>query len=496
MAVDPKYDPQDMESLLFHKEFFELVEEEKDFAMEHVDSEQEYADMRATLLNIKVAMSDEEELVPTIGIKEKLMGEFGEQGSGKVVWLSSVGSALFPKEKKLYQMPAFQAGIAAMIIIAAVFFYWDNIPTTTDGSGEDMVKLEKDEGKMEQQKNQLTDGKDKEKEVNRKTSESGEVDIAGPKVNEREADLADVRSLDRETTGKKFNDASEVEKLLEKNESTEGLVIGGEIEETANVLAKVTSESVTTDPASTVSSDFFNGVPSEEVDDISIATSPSPVVVNDLAKTEEVATAGMGYGDESKADAYKVTLDSTTHYDIATNTRNQDDYSRADTASFYSNELAAGIFAGATGTTGTTNNLEDAETTTTATTTVPTDNDALAMSGERTTNSSGGVAKGEKADEAEIADEIAMVEADKKVDNARFKDVAKPKKEAAKSKTKFETMSTTEPGRDASGSTSTTFASGRLDSAPGVFAEIAEASRKSRPVSKDKALIEILHTAF
>ena len=47
-----KYDPEDLESLLLNKRFNELYPEEKEFVLRHMDSAEEDASMRKTLLSI------------------------------------------------------------------------------------------------------------------------------------------------------------------------------------------------------------------------------------------------------------------------------------------------------------------------------------------------------------------------------------------------------------------------------------------------------------
>ena len=49
-----KYNPDDIEQLLSTKSFEELSSGEKEFAMTQIDSEQEYQELRNTLLSINL----------------------------------------------------------------------------------------------------------------------------------------------------------------------------------------------------------------------------------------------------------------------------------------------------------------------------------------------------------------------------------------------------------------------------------------------------------
>ncbi|NNE56464.1 MAG: hypothetical protein HKN32_10615, partial [Flavobacteriales bacterium] len=85
-----KYDPEDIESLLLHKEYVELYPEEKKFVLEHMDSIEEYDSMRKTLLSIQQTEGPGR-IEPREGMKEALLAEFAsERRGGFVIWLNSL----------------------------------------------------------------------------------------------------------------------------------------------------------------------------------------------------------------------------------------------------------------------------------------------------------------------------------------------------------------------------------------------------------------------
>lgn len=119
MRARNSYDASDLDALLFEKAFFELDEHERAFVMEHVSSEQEYEDMRKTLLNIDASFASEELLTPSPKVKEELLSAFAEEGKkkGMVIWLNSAAPLFFPQNKSFIRQPGFQVAIAAMLVI-------------------------------------------------------------------------------------------------------------------------------------------------------------------------------------------------------------------------------------------------------------------------------------------------------------------------------------------------------------------------------------------
>lgn len=91
MKFESKYDPEDIESLLLHKQFHELYPEEKEFVLRHLENEQEYESMRSVLMELKNISSNDEWLEPDASIKKNLMREFSsEKKSRFVIWLNSL----------------------------------------------------------------------------------------------------------------------------------------------------------------------------------------------------------------------------------------------------------------------------------------------------------------------------------------------------------------------------------------------------------------------
>lgn len=117
MRSQEKYDPEDIESLMLHKQFHELYPEEKEFVLRHLESEDEYESMRSILIEIKDSFSNEEGLQPDRRIKSNLMKEFSTSNQrGITIWLNS----LFVSDTPFYKRPATIA--LAAIFVGVLFF--------------------------------------------------------------------------------------------------------------------------------------------------------------------------------------------------------------------------------------------------------------------------------------------------------------------------------------------------------------------------------------
>lgn len=120
----PKYDPTDIESMLQNKAFDELNTAEKEFALQHVGSPEEYTSMRDFLLNIRSSFQSEEVIEPSVDIKNNLMEEFTRIHSTdkkRSVW-SGFLESLFPSGKSIFLSPGFQIATLAVVIFGVGLF--------------------------------------------------------------------------------------------------------------------------------------------------------------------------------------------------------------------------------------------------------------------------------------------------------------------------------------------------------------------------------------
>lgn len=115
-----KYDPEDIESLLLHKQYNELFEDEREFVLQYIGSEEEYESLRKTLFELHDAPEREEWLEPDPSIKTALLAEFAsEEQSGFKVWLNNLfaGINLDWLRRPAFALPFATACIAVVLVV-------------------------------------------------------------------------------------------------------------------------------------------------------------------------------------------------------------------------------------------------------------------------------------------------------------------------------------------------------------------------------------------
>lgn len=129
-----KYDPEDLEFLILHKQFNELYAEEKAFVLQHIESEEEYNELRTTLFILYDQSREGEMLEPDPSIRESLMAEFGsEKKGGFRVWLNSV----YISDRPWHKQPVVRLALAACLTGLALIFFWpENRPADMAAKNE------------------------------------------------------------------------------------------------------------------------------------------------------------------------------------------------------------------------------------------------------------------------------------------------------------------------------------------------------------------------
>lgn len=123
MKKSYQYDPEDIESLLMHKQFNELYPEEKEFVLRHVEGEDEYESLRSTLFMMHDLASNDEWIEPDASLKKELMREFArEEKKGFVIWLNSLFA--FTQEGPLWrQRTAMRYALGGALVLAGIGFF-------------------------------------------------------------------------------------------------------------------------------------------------------------------------------------------------------------------------------------------------------------------------------------------------------------------------------------------------------------------------------------
>lgn len=116
-----KYDPEDIESLLMHKQFNELYPEEKEFVLRHVAGQEEYESLRSTLFLMHDTVNTDDWQEPDPVIKANLMREFaGEEKKGFFIWLNSLFAMPTMPEIVWYRKPAVRYAFASLVLLFGV----------------------------------------------------------------------------------------------------------------------------------------------------------------------------------------------------------------------------------------------------------------------------------------------------------------------------------------------------------------------------------------
>ena len=118
MMEDRNRSKMDVEFYLLNREYNELNSDELAIVNEHVESEQEFNEMKAVLMGVGNFFKEEKELEPNSAIKAALLKEFDKQQPARAYWLNGIFVSLFPKEKSVFQKPGMQLiGLAASVLL-------------------------------------------------------------------------------------------------------------------------------------------------------------------------------------------------------------------------------------------------------------------------------------------------------------------------------------------------------------------------------------------
>jgi|TARA_B110000438_G_C15735010_1_gene615930 hypothetical protein len=138
------YSENDIEYYLLNKEYIELNSVERAFVSKEINSEEQYNELKKLFSSFNNNSIAKNTIEPNSTIKTNLIAEFKQHNNQNKIWLNSVFTGLFPKEKKIISMPGTQlVGIAAsLLIIITIYtnYEFNNNPSTLTLS-EDQVNI-------------------------------------------------------------------------------------------------------------------------------------------------------------------------------------------------------------------------------------------------------------------------------------------------------------------------------------------------------------------
>ncbi len=121
MERPERYDPEDLEHLMLERSFDELLEEERAYALRHLESRAEYERMRALLHHVRDGKSAQAPLDADPAVRERVLQAFRAQQLPQwQIWLNSVGGFLLPARPSSYWRPVLALGTVAALIFGSL----------------------------------------------------------------------------------------------------------------------------------------------------------------------------------------------------------------------------------------------------------------------------------------------------------------------------------------------------------------------------------------
>jgi hypothetical protein len=111
---------KEVEDIIRNKAYYELSNGERESVAEYAQNEEEYNNMQWFLTGTTAAFGAAK-VEASPGLKKGVMEHLTEAKKKKGFWLNSVGVFMLPTNKKFYQKPAFQLGIAAAAVVGLLF---------------------------------------------------------------------------------------------------------------------------------------------------------------------------------------------------------------------------------------------------------------------------------------------------------------------------------------------------------------------------------------
>ncbi|MBK9597206.1 MAG: hypothetical protein IPO60_02475 [Flavobacteriales bacterium] len=124
MERPERYDPEDLEHLMLERGFDELLEEERAYALRHLEGRAEYERMRALLHHVREDKRDHAPMDADPAVRERVLAAFRMQQQPQWrIWLNSVGGFLLPARPSMYWRPALALGTVAVLIFASLMIW-------------------------------------------------------------------------------------------------------------------------------------------------------------------------------------------------------------------------------------------------------------------------------------------------------------------------------------------------------------------------------------
>ena len=135
------YTKEDIEYYLINREYHELSADELGFISSEVKSEKEFNQLKKLMTSLIEDKKTEEIIEPDPSIKIALMKEFNNKSKINKIWYNTLLIQLFPKEKRLYQMPGIQIASVAASLLLVLNVFLTNDPTYKENQVAKNIEL-------------------------------------------------------------------------------------------------------------------------------------------------------------------------------------------------------------------------------------------------------------------------------------------------------------------------------------------------------------------
>lgn len=246
---------KEVEDIIRNKAYYELSSDERESVAEYAQNEEEYNNMQWFLTGTTTAFGAAQ-VEASPGLKKGVMEHLTEAKKKKGFWLNSVGVFMLPTNKKFYQKPAFQLGLAAALIVGLLFVLNPNVDenglAVLDTSNDEPIEMvEQNESPepigQERELNLVTDSVLNDKLEEKITAQPEEIFSTDLKES-NETTSADLGSLSPAVLANNVNEVSasmvlesdEVETEMEDAELNVSFDFGNEAEIEAGTVGVYT----------------------------------------------------------------------------------------------------------------------------------------------------------------------------------------------------------------------------------------------------------------
>lgn len=131
----------EVENIILSKQYFELTPSELAQVSELVSNELEFDDMKAFLLSTQ-SVFETQKITETPELDDKILAQLNASAATNQTWYNSFLLFLFPRDRPLYQYPAFQLTLVSVLVFGAFnLINFDSLNGDTMAY-EDVAKVE------------------------------------------------------------------------------------------------------------------------------------------------------------------------------------------------------------------------------------------------------------------------------------------------------------------------------------------------------------------